>query len=114
MSDNAKLIFAENLRYYLEQKELTQQDVANYMRCSNSTVSDWCSGKKYPRVDKMQRLADYLGMTMSQLTSPRDILDDVDIAFYGDYKELDERDKETLRDMVRIMRERRARREGNS
>lgn len=114
MSDNAKMILAENLRYYLEQKNLTQQDIANYMHCSNSTVSDWCSGKKYPRVDKMQRLADYLGVTMSQLTSPRDILDDIDIAFYGDYKELDERDKETLRDMVRVMRERRARQEGKN
>ena len=35
-------------------------------------------------------------------------LDQVDVAFYGDYKELDEKDKETVRDMVRIMRERRA------
>lgn len=37
----------------------------------------------------------------------RDILDEVDVGFYGDYKELDEDDQETIRDMVRIMRERR-------
>lgn len=37
-----------------------------------------------------------------------DILDEVDIGFYNGYKELDEADKEVLRDMVRIMRERRA------
>lgn len=36
-----------------------------------------------------------------------DILDEVDIGFYNGYKELDEADKEVLRDMVRIMRERR-------
>lgn len=40
-----------------------------------------------------------------------DVLDNVDLAFYGDYKELDEDDKETIRDMVRIMRERRAKRQ---
>ena len=34
-------------------------------------------------------------------------LDDVDIAFYGGYKELSESDKEILRDMVRVMLERR-------
>lgn len=40
-----------------------------------------------------------------------DILDDVDIAFYGDYKELTEDDKATVRDMVRIMRERRSKKQ---
>lgn len=34
-------------------------------------------------------------------------LSEVDFAFYGGYKELDEDDQETIRDMVRIMRERR-------
>ena len=38
----------------------------------------------------------------------RDILDEVDIAFYSGYKELDETDKEVLRDMVQLMRQRRA------
>lgn len=32
--------------------------------------------------------------------SAHDILDDVDIAFYGEYKELSEDDKAVLRDMV--------------
>ena len=44
-------------------------------------------------------------------TGERDVLDDIDIAFYGEYKELTEDDKETVRDMVRVMRERRARRQ---
>lgn len=40
-------------------------------------------------------------------TGERDILDEVDVAFYGDYKELTEDDKETIRAMARVMRERR-------
>lgn len=42
-----------------------------------------------------------------------DILDQVDIAFYGDFKELDEAQKEAVRDMVRLMRNRRAGRQGD-
>lgn len=38
-----------------------------------------------------------------------DILDEIDVAFYGDYKELSEDDKETLRAMARVMKERQAR-----
>lgn len=41
----------------------------------------------------------------------KDVLDEVDIAWYGDYKELDEDQKATVRDMIRVMRERRAKRQ---
>lgn len=40
----------------------------------------------------------------------RDILDEVDVAFYGDFKELDEDEQETVRDMVRLMRQRKEKR----
>ena len=40
-------------------------------------------------------------------------LDQVDVAFYGEFKELSDEDKETVRDMVRIMRERRANKQRN-
>lgn len=42
----------------------------------------------------------------------RDPIDDVDLAFYGEFMELTEDDKETVRDMVRIMRQRRAAQQG--
>jgi transcriptional regulator with XRE-family HTH domain len=45
------------------------------------------------------------------ISGERDILDEIDIAFYGEYKELTEDDKETVRDMVRVMRERRAKKQ---
>ena len=39
-----------------------------------------------------------------------DILDDVDIAFYGDYKQLTEEEKEDMRDFLKLLRARRERR----
>lgn len=42
----------------------------------------------------------------------QDILDEVDIAFYGEYKELSDDEKDVVRDMVRVMRERRAKKQG--
>ena len=110
MSDNAKQTFAENLKRYLKDKGLTQLDLAVYMECSSSTVSDWCNGKKYPRVDKMQRMADYLGIRMSDLTSPHDKLEDAALAFYGRYQQLSEDEKEDMRDYLDLMEARRERR----
>lgn len=40
-------------------------------------------------------------------SNKKDVLDDVDIAFYGEYKELTEEQKATIRDMVSVMRKRR-------
>ena len=108
MSDNAKMVFADNLKSYLNAKGLTQLDLANYMGCSSSTVSDWCNGRKYPRVDKMQRMADWLGVRMSDLTSEHD---NADIAFYNRYKQLTEEEKEDMRDFLDLVDARRKRRE---
>lgn len=70
-----------------------------------------------------QKIASYFGVSVGYLLGEepnktltvfgeRDILDEVDVAFYGDYKELSEDDKATLRAMARVMRERRAAQQG--
>ena len=78
MSDNAREIFAKNLHYIMEARGITQADICRVLDISSATASDWCSGKKYPRVDAMQRLADLLGVRFSALTmetGPQDYAD---------------------------------------
>ena len=75
MPDNIKEIFARNLRYIMETKEITQADICRGLDVSSATVSDWCAGNKYPRVDAMQRLADFLGVRYSTLTTEGGIND---------------------------------------
>ena len=65
---NPKEVFAKNLNRLLTKNGKTQSDLVAYMNTTASTVSDWCNGKKYPRVDKMQKLADYFGVLKSDLT----------------------------------------------
>ena len=66
--------------------------------------------KKSVNAETARKIADYLGVSVGYLLgqdTPKDILDEVDVAFYGDFKELDEQEKNAVRDMVRIMRQRR-------
>ena len=69
-NETAREIFVANLRRLMADRRLTQMDVAAAMKLTPSTVSDWYLGKKYPRVDTMQRLADLLEVPMSSLTLP--------------------------------------------
>ena len=63
-----KEIFAFNLNRLMKKYGKQQSDIVSYMNTTASTVSDWCNAKKYPRVDKMQKLADYFGVLKSELT----------------------------------------------
>lgn len=78
MSDNAREIFVRNLRYLMEAKGITQADICRELGVSSATASDWCNGKKYPRVDAMQRLADLLGVLYSTLTTENGLDDYAD------------------------------------
>lgn len=65
---NAREQFRINLRHYMTLRNATQADVSAALHITPSTMSDWCLGKKYPRVDAMQRLADYLQVPIAALT----------------------------------------------
>lgn len=68
--------------------------------------------KKSVSAQTAQKIAGFFGVSVGYLLGEQaensDILDQVDVAFYGEFKELNEDEKETVRDMVRLMRERRA------
>ena len=73
MPDNAREIFVRNLRFLMDARGITQADICRELNVSSATASDWCSGKKYPRVDAMQRLAELLGVMFSTLTTENGI-----------------------------------------
>ena len=75
MSDNAREIFIKNLRYIMEKKGIIQADICRELKIPSATISNWCTGQRYPRIDKMQRLADLLGVTYSTLTTESGLQD---------------------------------------
>ena len=77
--------------------------------------------KKGVNAETAQKIASFFGVSVGHLLGIEGSdavnentvnLEQVDVAFYGDFKELSEEEKETVRDMVRIMRQRRADKQG--
>lgn len=125
---NNKNVFASNLKRYMSLSGKSRKEICSALGFSYFTFSDWVNGKKYPRMDKVEMLANYFGIKKSDLIEEKvpddmqekndtavgskgDVLDEVDIAFYNHFKELDEDQQETVRDMVKVMRERRSKKQ---
>lgn len=75
MITNVNEIFAKNLKRYMEQSGKTQADIIKDLGVTSGTTSSWCSGKKLPRMDKVQRLADYFGVTTGDLLEERSYIE---------------------------------------
>ena len=99
-----------------QEKSIRPGRLCDELGLSRSLMTDLKMGrKKTINAETAQKIAEFLGVSVGYLlgqsedrSEQTDILDKVDVAFYGEYKELNEEDKETVRDMVRLMRERRA------
>jgi transcriptional regulator with XRE-family HTH domain len=62
-----KETMAKNLSYYVGISGKTQKELSEIVGVAASTFNDWLKGKKYPRIDKIEILADYFGILKSDL-----------------------------------------------
>lgn len=49
----------------LQKHNITAYKVAKDTEISTSTLSDWKTGRSIPKVDKLQKLADYFGVSIT-------------------------------------------------
>ena len=104
----------ENIQRLCQEKDIRPGFLCSELGLSRGLMTDLKMGrKKGINAQTAQKIATYFGVSVGYLLGQEeaatpDILDEVDVAFYGDFKELDEQQKETVRDMVRLMRQRRA------
>lgn len=67
LDEEYRKIFVKKLNYYMNLKGINQTDIMRHFGLSSSTVSNWCTGVKLPRMGKIQMLADYFGIKISDL-----------------------------------------------
>lgn len=68
-----KEIFIRNLNRYIEISGKKKIEVAKAVGVSTGTFADWLKGRSYPRMDKIQLLADCFGITKSDLVENMNI-----------------------------------------
>lgn len=66
MTEN-KGVMSRNLIRLMEEKGVTATDVCKALGYKQNTFSDWINAKTYPRIDRIEELADYFGVSKSAL-----------------------------------------------
>lgn len=79
MSDlGNKEIFAKNLQYYMKINHKSRSDVCRDLEIPYSTFTDWCNANIYPRIDKIELLANYFEIKKSDLVENKETYKPVD------------------------------------
>ncbi|HEL1843038.1 TPA: helix-turn-helix transcriptional regulator [Streptococcus suis] len=81
-----KDIFSKNLKYYMDKKGVDRNQLCSDLDLKYTTVRDWIKGITYPRIGKIELLANYFGINKSDLieekstipsATPKTVSDDV-------------------------------------
>lgn len=62
-----KEIMAKNIQYYMDKYEKTRQDMCEALGVKYTTFTDWVKGNSYPRIDKIELMANYFGISKADL-----------------------------------------------
>ncbi len=66
--------FNEKLQELRKRKGLTQEQLAESLYVSRTAVSKWESGRGYPSIDSLKRVAEFFSVTIDELLSDKDVL----------------------------------------
>ena len=66
-----KETMSKNLKYYIEKSGKDRKTLSEIWGFPYSTVTDWINGNKYPRIDRIEVMADYFGILKSDLIEER-------------------------------------------
>lgn len=69
-----KEIMANNIQYYMDMYQKTRQDMCDALGVKYTTFTDWVKGNSYPRIDKIELMANYFGISKADLVEERNTL----------------------------------------
>lgn len=108
-------VFSKNLQKYIERSGKTQKEIAEIVGVSAPTMHDWVKGKKFPRIDKVELLANYFGVLKSDLIEEKgfeinpkemaerhfEMVTDEDLNdIFEDFRSLDSGQKKIVKDLI--------------
>lgn len=121
-SDRNKEIMAANILKYMDRKGVTKQQLCDDLDFKYTTFVDWINAVTYPRMPKIEAMANYFGIKKSDLIEEKSVnerieedpvrmaelhfemIEDVDFTdLFEDFKKLTKEEKQMVKKIVRSM-----------
>lgn len=64
-------VMGKNIKRLLDEKGITRQELSDKLDIRYSTLTDWINGNTYPRIDSIERLANFFGVNKSDLVEEK-------------------------------------------
>lgn len=67
-----KQVMAKNISRFMKENNIDRKKLSNDLKVKYTTLSDWINAKTYPRIDKIELLADYFNVTKADLVEDKE------------------------------------------
>lgn len=67
-----KQVMAKNISRLMKENNINRKKLSNDLKVKYTTLSDWINAKTYPRIDKIELLADYFNVTKADLVEDKE------------------------------------------
>lgn len=102
---SARKILSENLEQLMKERNITQIELSESIGVSQSTISNWLNESKYPRISKIQELANYFNVPKSRITEDNNLQQDT-IAAHANKDEFTAEEWEEIERFMQWVRDR--------
>ena len=66
--------FSENLQELRQQKQLTQEDLAEKLYVTRTAISKWESGRGYPSIESLKAISEFFAVSIDELLSGKELI----------------------------------------
>ena len=111
-----KEVMAKNIRLQMEKKGINQTELCSILGFKPMTVSDWLNAKTYPRIEKIEKMAEFFGIQKSDLVEEQSeigimkssssySLTPDESSLVDDYRSLNDTGKQKAREQISDLKE---------
>lgn len=72
-AEENKMVMAKNIKMYMERKGVSNQQLCDDLGFKYTTFMDWIKAVTYPRIGKIEAMANYFGIQKSDLIEDKEI-----------------------------------------
>lgn len=100
-----KEVMARNIQYYMQKNNVTATELCKLLDIKQNTFSDWVNAKTYPRIDAIEKMAQYFHISKAFLVEDvkeMEIFTDDERNMIFDYRTADAETQKMIRRILEV------------